>query len=81
MAAYTSVYLAEIVADYQTNVEPTLLREREMTPAAQKTAMDFAARWPQDAIRAALDALDVAYAIRNGSSASVIAGALANLGR
>ncbi|MCX4720013.1 hypothetical protein OG818_30280 [Streptomyces virginiae] len=76
---YSNTYLAAIVADYQANVEPLLMTGRN--PAGDEAAHAFVDRWPHEAVRAAIDALNVAYTIQHGSSYGSLAEAMSKLGR
>ncbi|MEW5529436.1 hypothetical protein [Streptomyces virginiae] len=79
MTAYSSSYLAKIIADYQKNVEPLLATGRN--PVGDDAARAFADRWPRDAVRAAIDALNVVYTIQHGPSYGSLAEAIGKLGR
>ncbi|MFE9844712.1 hypothetical protein [Streptomyces goshikiensis] len=77
----TQTRLAEIVADYQRNVEPILLREGSATPAAVQAVLGLRSRWPEPAIRAALDTLTAAKATRSKEYGGLAAKAIAALSR
>ncbi|KIF02209.1 hypothetical protein PL81_31050 [Streptomyces sp. RSD-27] len=70
-------YLRRIVADYEANVEPALMKAGT-GPLGTAAVQAFATRWPRRDIQAAMDALNVVISARSGTG---LVQALANLVR